>query len=129
MIKICSILHLQTAVYQAILAQAQRSLRTKTVHSEILWALNPTNNVYIFFFLQIRRSSIISSVPQISEAIRRYGLADNTSSLIVVRITSPDLGSVKELMSSVVSGTLSPLEELSNITDWASVKKACVCSV
>ena len=43
--QICSVLHLQTAVYQAILAQVQNSIRTKTVHSEILWALNPTNNV------------------------------------------------------------------------------------
>lgn len=43
--QICSLLHLQTAVYQAVLAQVQGSIRTKTVHSEILWALNPTNNV------------------------------------------------------------------------------------
>ena len=42
--KICSVLHLQTAIHQAVLARAQGSLRTKTVHSEILWALNPTNN-------------------------------------------------------------------------------------
>ncbi|EJF55777.1 CGI-121-domain-containing protein [Dichomitus squalens LYAD-421 SS1] len=100
---ICSVLHLQTAVYQAILAQAQDSLRTKTVHSEILWALNPTNNI--------------------SEAIRRYGVADSTTSLIVVRISSPHLSNVQELMSRVVTGTLSPLEDLSNITDWTTVKK------
>ncbi|KAI0759741.1 CGI-121-domain-containing protein [Trametes elegans] len=100
---ICSILHLQTAIYQAILAQAHESLRTKTVHSEILWALNPTNNI--------------------SEAIRRYGVSDGTTSLIVVRVTSPGLKDVEKLMRSVVEGTLSPLEELSRITDWASIKK------
>ena len=44
-IQICSLQHLQTAIYQAVLAYSQGSLRTKTVHSEILWALNPTNNV------------------------------------------------------------------------------------
>ncbi|EIW62280.1 CGI-121-domain-containing protein [Trametes versicolor FP-101664 SS1] len=102
---ICSILHLQTAVYQALLAQAQGALRTKTVHSEILWALNPTNNI--------------------TEAIRRYGVADATKSLIVVRICSPDLDreDVKGQMQKVVEGTLVSLEELSNITDWASIKK------
>lgn len=42
---ITSKLHLQTAIYQAILAETGSALRTKTVHSEILWALNPTNNV------------------------------------------------------------------------------------
>ncbi|KAI0687320.1 CGI-121-domain-containing protein [Earliella scabrosa] len=100
---ICSFLHLQTAVYQAILAQVQNSIRTKTVHSEILWALNPTNNI--------------------SEAIRRYGVADTTSSLIVVRICSPTLDNVEQRMASVVLGELSSLAELASVTDWASVKK------
>ena len=48
--QITSVLHLQTAVYQAILAACHGSLRTKTVHSEVLWALNPTNNVRIVVF-------------------------------------------------------------------------------
>ncbi|KAI0333470.1 CGI-121-domain-containing protein [Cubamyces sp. BRFM 1775] len=100
---ICSLLHLQTAVYQAILAQAQRSLRTKTVHSEILWTLNPTNNI--------------------TEAIRRYGVGDATTSLIVVRIASPDLDNVEQRMTSVVEGTLAPLDDLAKVTDWSSVKK------
>jgi EKC/KEOPS complex subunit CGI121/TPRKB len=43
--KITSMEHLRTAVYQAVLAAAQGGLRTKTVHSEIIWALNPSNNV------------------------------------------------------------------------------------
>ncbi|RPD62153.1 CGI-121-domain-containing protein [Lentinus tigrinus ALCF2SS1-7] len=102
---ICSPLHLQTAVYQAILAQVQGSIRTKTVHSEILWALNPTNNI--------------------TEAIRRYGVADTTTALIVVRICSPELNDVEKRMSAVVSGTLSSLDALVDITDWASVKKYC----
>ncbi|KAI9059004.1 CGI-121-domain-containing protein [Trametes sanguinea] len=100
---ICSRLHLQTAIYQAILSQAQGSLRTKTVHSEILWALNPTNNI--------------------TEAIRRYGVADATTSLIVVRIASPDLDNVQQSMSAIVEGTITPLDQLAQITDWASIKK------
>lgn len=62
---------------------------------------------------------------QITEAIRRYGVADATKSLIVVRICSPDLDreDVKGQMQKVVEGTLVSLEELSNITDWASIKK------
>lgn len=44
--QITSKLHLETAIYQAILAgESQAGLRTKTVHSEILFYLNPTNNV------------------------------------------------------------------------------------
>ena len=64
---------------------------------------------------------------QITEAIRRYGVADTTTSLIVVRIGPSDLSNVEQSINAVVSGKLSPLEELSTITDWASVKKAINC--
>lgn len=53
--KITSQMHLLTAIYQAILSASQGSIRTKTVHSEILWALNPTNNVRA---LLLRRISV-----------------------------------------------------------------------
>lgn len=43
--QIASPLHLLTAIYQALIAHDQGNLRTKTVHSEIIFALNPTNNV------------------------------------------------------------------------------------
>jgi len=42
--QVASQLHFQTAVLYALLALQGNTLRTKTVHSEILWALNPTNN-------------------------------------------------------------------------------------
>lgn len=43
--QITSTLHLQTAAVQALFAQSGESMRTKTLHSEIIWNLNPTNNV------------------------------------------------------------------------------------
>ena len=43
--QVTSVLHIQTAITQALLAAAQNTLRTKTVHSELIWALNPSNNV------------------------------------------------------------------------------------
>jgi len=43
--QITSKLHLETAIFQAILAESQNALRTRTVHSEILYNLNPTHNV------------------------------------------------------------------------------------
>ncbi|EPQ59754.1 CGI-121-domain-containing protein, partial [Gloeophyllum trabeum ATCC 11539] len=100
---ITSELHIKTAVYQAILAEALGALRTKTVHSEILWALNPSNNI--------------------SEAIRRYGVSDACTSLLVIRIDSPELQGVQEKMEAVVSGQMVPLAHLSSLVDWASVKK------
>jgi EKC/KEOPS complex subunit CGI121/TPRKB len=43
--QVTSLLHIQTAITQALLAATQNTLRTKTVHSEVIWALNPNNNV------------------------------------------------------------------------------------
>lgn len=43
--QITSPLHLQTAAVQALFASSAETMRTKTLHSEIIWNLNPTNNV------------------------------------------------------------------------------------
>ncbi|KAJ3572596.1 hypothetical protein NP233_g2976 [Leucocoprinus birnbaumii] len=102
---ITSRLHLQTAVYQSLLAEAQNGLRTRTVHSEVLWNLNPTNNI--------------------TEAIRRYGVSDATTSLLVVRIDGGNIP-VEEMQSriqKVVEGELTPLSKLREITDWTTIKK------
>ncbi|KAF8920718.1 kinase binding protein CGI-121-domain-containing protein [Mucidula mucida] len=102
---ITSLLHLQTAIYQAILAELQSSLRTRTVHSEILWALNPTNNI--------------------TEAIRRYGISDDTKALLVVHICDKSTPSaqVQSKLDKVIDGTLVPLESLQNLTDWSRIQK------
>ncbi|KAJ7246402.1 kinase binding protein CGI-121-domain-containing protein, partial [Mycena rebaudengoi] len=102
---ILSLAHLQTAIYQAILAESQRSLRTKSVHSEIIWALNPTNNI--------------------TEAMRRYGISDATTSLIVVRVAGPEMASaeIEGNIDAVVEGVKSPFTALDGLTDWTAIKK------
>ncbi|KIJ19744.1 hypothetical protein PAXINDRAFT_125890, partial [Paxillus involutus ATCC 200175] len=100
---ITSPLHLQTAIYQALLSESQGLLRTKTIHSEIIWALNPTNNI--------------------TEAIRRYGVSDTSTDLIVVRVATSDIPDVSQKMRDVVEGELDALANVSQLTDWSSVKK------
>ncbi|TFK28609.1 CGI-121-domain-containing protein [Coprinopsis marcescibilis] len=102
---ITSRLHLQTAIHQAILAFTQDSLRTKYVHSEILFYLNPTNNI--------------------TEALRRYGISDTSTDMIVVRVGDASLppSNAQELMKDVVIGTIVPFSELEQVTDWGAVKK------
>ncbi|KAJ7505576.1 kinase binding protein CGI-121-domain-containing protein [Mycena galericulata] len=104
---ITSVTHLRTAVYQAVLAHAQGALRTKTVHSEIIWALNPTNNI--------------------SEAMRRYGVSDATTALVVVRVAGPESSAegVEREMDAVVKGTKVSFADLQDLTDWTAVKKVC----
>ncbi|KAG6915045.1 hypothetical protein DXG01_013775 [Tephrocybe rancida] len=96
---ITSRLHLQTAIYQAMLAESQDSLRTRTVHSEIIWALNPTNNI--------------------TEALRRYGISDKTTVVIVVSMD----GASEDKLGAGIIGTLSPMDELERLTDWTAVRK------
>ncbi|KAJ3865040.1 kinase binding protein CGI-121-domain-containing protein [Lentinula novae-zelandiae] len=105
---ITSRLHLETAINQAILAESQGSLRTKTVHSEILFALNPTNNI--------------------TEAIRRYGVSDTTKALCVVQImnssaTTASISDVEIKMKKVVNGSIVSFDELAKLTDWNTVEK------
>ncbi|KAG5653276.1 hypothetical protein H0H81_001340 [Sphagnurus paluster] len=99
---ITSRLHLQTAIYQAILAESQDAMRTRAVHSEVIWALNPTNNI--------------------TEALRRYGVSETSTAVIVVSIDG-GLTDVEKKMGAVVAGTLSSFDELENVTDWTAVKK------
>lgn len=100
---ISSLLHLQTAIYQALLSEAQGQLRTKTIHSEILWALNPTNNI--------------------TEAIRRYGVSDASTTLIVIRVDVSNIPDVQRRMCDIVQGSMVTFEALKQMTDWSTIKK------
>ncbi|CUA70395.1 hypothetical protein RSOLAG22IIIB_00757 [Rhizoctonia solani] len=102
---IASLLHLQTAIQQATLASTDEALRTKTVHSEILWALNSGNNI--------------------SESIKRFGVSDSSKSLFAVRVAGPELSidDVLASMKAAVQGDEIPLEALAEITDWSLVCK------
>ncbi|KAL4075554.1 kinase binding protein CGI-121-domain-containing protein [Scleroderma citrinum] len=99
---ITSPLHLHTAINQALLADSQGSLRTKTVHSEIIWALNPTNNI--------------------SEAIKLFGVSSKTTDLILVHIASSHIGDMQQRMNAVVEGDLVPMSTIPESTDWLDVK-------
>ncbi|KAF8509429.1 CGI-121-domain-containing protein [Hysterangium stoloniferum] len=102
---ITSRLHIQTAVYQAILAHVQGTMVTKTYHSEILWALSPSHNI--------------------SEAIKRFGVSDSSQALLVVRIGPPAITSkiFSDSVKQVVSGDLTELSTLASYTDWPLIRK------
>jgi len=65
---------------------------------------------------------------QISDAIRRFGVSDGATVLLVVKVHSglPDEESKKSIlaaMQAAVEGELLPLSSLSDFTDWTAVKK------
>ncbi|KAK7048125.1 kinase binding protein CGI-121-domain-containing protein [Favolaschia claudopus] len=90
---------------------SQNNLRTKTVHSEIIWALNPSNNVI--------------ATLRITEAMRRYGVSDSTTALVVVRVCGPQLlaEDVERGMDAIVHGNKVSFALLKDTTDWSAVKK------
>lgn len=100
---ITSSLHLETAIYQALLSESQGSLRTKTIHSEIIWALNPTNNI--------------------SEAIKLFGVSSRTTDLILVHAATSNACDVHQKMRNIVEGSLVPMSTIPDSTSWADVKK------
>ncbi|KAG6884802.1 hypothetical protein C0993_008166 [Termitomyces sp. T159_Od127] len=83
-----------------MLAESQGALRTRSVQSEVIWALNPTNNI--------------------SEGLRRYGVSGETTAVLVVGIGAPATG---------IAGTLVGLDELAEVTDWATAACAMLPKV
>lgn len=63
---------------------------------------------------------------EITEAFRRFGVGDKSTALLIVRVGPPSQTErVEEQMRAAVDGVLVPLQSLSNITDWSSIKKVC----
>lgn len=60
--------------------------------------------------------------------MRRYGVSDATTALIVVRIGGPELSAedVERDMDAVVEGTKVSFAGLRDLTDWTAVKKVRV---
>ncbi|WVQ65024.1 uncharacterized protein L199_003194 [Kwoniella botswanensis] len=79
--------------------------RTHNLHSEILLTLSPNNNI--------------------TDSIRRHGISDTTSNLVVVKFTnsSQSQESVHEGIKRVVDGELIGLDGIERNTDWTRVDK------
>lgn len=79
--------------------------RTHNIHSELVLALYPSNNI--------------------AEAMRRLGVGEASTTLVLVKIGSADEdeAEVWRGMERVVQGKLVSLSELDKGTDWAKVDK------
>ncbi|KAG8901426.1 hypothetical protein FRB99_005314 [Tulasnella sp. 403] len=105
--------HILAAVHVALIAASNSDLTTKTFHSEILWALNNSNNI--------------------TESIKRFGVSESSTTLIVVRIgnatPSEDESALRsteavvKLIEEVVEGEWTSLDALPETTDWSLVQK------
>ncbi|GAA6046460.1 hypothetical protein JCM3770_004933 [Rhodotorula araucariae] len=110
---ITSRLHVLTAVQQALLARSDGSLKTKTLHSEVLWMLEPGTNI--------------------TDSLKHFGLSPTTSSLLLVHIApAPETPAEEQApgeeilrrMEAVVQGPMVPLDALGQISGGGFDEKA-----
>ncbi|GAA5993701.1 hypothetical protein JCM10908_001336 [Rhodotorula pacifica] len=116
---ITSRMHTLVAVQQALLARADGALKTKTIHSEVLWLLEPGTNI--------------------SDSLKHFGLSPSTRHLLLVHIAPLDSGDsdddgsarrrgeadeVLKRMEAIVEGEMLSLEDLGRLPDGGTDEKA-----
>ncbi|POY74106.1 hypothetical protein BMF94_2918 [Rhodotorula taiwanensis] len=110
---ITSRLHALTAVQQALLARSDGTLKTKTIHSEVLWMLEPGSNI--------------------SDSLKHFGLSASTRHLLLVHIGSANGGDAAQersaaegvwrRMEAIVEGKAISLEQLGRLPDGGTDEK------
>ncbi|MCJ1474097.1 hypothetical protein MMC13_002755 [Lambiella insularis] len=68
--------HLHAAIFRAVNDQRAGRMKSRNVHSEIVFALSPNNNI--------------------ADSFRRFGLTERTSSLLIVKLTRGTEGLAEE---------------------------------
>ena len=100
--KIMDPFQITVAANRAIHLNRQNKMMTKNVHSEILFCLSPTKNI--------------------SDSFRKFGLADNERSVLVVVADDID-GSTMSAVCDCVKGEIISVEEIRNLTDTKLIQK------
>ncbi|KAL6871623.1 CGI-121 domain-containing protein [Trichoderma longibrachiatum] len=106
--------HLLSAVFKAVNASVNGTLRTPNVHSEIVVSLSSSSNI--------------------ADAYRRFGVSPSTSDLFVVKVTfpsdtapePPSADSIWQHLKDNVEGDAVPAtdETIQTITDVRTVRKS-----
>ena len=100
--------HALAAAFRALNDLHHDRLRSRNVHSEIVFALSPNNNI--------------------ADSFRRFGLGNDTTALLVIKVsTTPGIthDSVRRHLGTAIEGTAVEFsdESLGAMTDVARVKK------
>ncbi|KAL1999215.1 hypothetical protein VTN02DRAFT_4882 [Thermoascus thermophilus] len=101
--------HILAATFRAVNDYLNGRLKSRNVHSEIVFSLSPSNNI--------------------ADSFRRFGITDSTKDLLVVKVSvTPEIthDSVAEHLAKSVEGTSVPFddESLSAISDLGKIRKA-----
>jgi EKC/KEOPS complex subunit CGI121/TPRKB len=106
---ILSTRHVLAATFRAMNDYLCERLKSRNIHSEIVFCLSPNNNI--------------------GEAFRRYGVSDTSKSLVVIKVSiDPSIthDSVEAHLKEVMKGSSLPFEDSSfgDISDLTKIAKA-----
>ncbi|KAK5110640.1 hypothetical protein LTR62_005680 [Meristemomyces frigidus] len=98
--------HVLAACFKAINGISQGRLKSKNVHSEIVFDMSPNSNI--------------------SESFRRFGVSDTTKDILAIKVAPKDPAQVEQHLRDSVRGTTIFItdENLASMTDQARIRKA-----
>ncbi|OMP86520.1 hypothetical protein BK809_0003690 [Diplodia seriata] len=101
--------HVLAAVFRALNDQLNGRLRSRNVHSEIVFSLSPNNNI--------------------ADSFRRFGVQDTTTALLAIKVPTDghplSAAQVQAHLSESVEGTAVPFtdDSLAEFSDLARIRK------
>lgn len=91
------------AANKAVSLQKNGKMKTRSLFSEIIFNLSPTNNI--------------------SEAFKRFGISDGDDSVLVVLVHTEDESPLVSDIRARVNGRQVPAEDVPSLTDHTKIKK------
>ena len=104
--------HVLAACFRAINDQLSNRLKSRNVHSEIVFSLSVNNNVslqrlpflHVTSLARFRSSSSSLTVAQIAESFRRFGIQDYTTNVLAIKVGG-DADAIQSHLLQHVEGT------------------------
>ncbi|XP_053719595.1 EKC/KEOPS complex subunit TPRKB [Synchiropus splendidus] len=91
------------ATNKAVHLQKLGKMKTRSLYSEIIFNLSPTNNI--------------------SEAFKRFGVSDSDNSLLVVLVHKDKESELLSDLTKKVNGVQVPVDDIASLSDTAKIKK------
>ncbi|KAK9462716.1 kinase binding protein CGI-121-domain-containing protein [Lipomyces oligophaga] len=103
-----SLTHVFAAIYRAFTARAAQSMRTKTLNTELVFSMSPSMNI--------------------ADGLRKFGIKDDSTSLLVIRIDEDGTLSSLELanaLDEIIAGNRIQIsdESLAKLVDCEVVRQ------
>lgn len=121
--------HVLAACFRAINDMASDRLKSRNVHSEIVFSLSPNNNVSLSQVRRLSRHPLNArpnalTAPQIAESFRRFGLSDDSKNILAIKVGG-EPEAIDKHLGEQVKGQLVPFtdETLAAMSDAARLKK------